>query len=81
MNVIPQVTAKPTYGGASIGTAQLDLGGVMPSVRLPSRIAGSNGTSLSTAALYSRTVRDEAVGVDASSLPRQLLDASRPRPW
>jgi hypothetical protein len=42
VNVMPQVTANPTYGGLSRDTAQLHLGGVMPSVLLPSRMAGLN---------------------------------------
>ena len=42
MNVIPHVIRKPTNGGSSIGTAQFDFGGVMPSVRLPSLTDGSN---------------------------------------
>ena len=42
VNVMPQVTAKARKGGASNGSAQFDLGGSMPSARLPSFTAAEN---------------------------------------
>ena len=41
VNVMPHVTAKPWYGGVSMGRAQLDLGGAMPCVCTPSSAVGS----------------------------------------
>ena len=41
VNVIPQVIGNATYGGVSIGSAQLDFGTASPSVRTPSCTAGS----------------------------------------
>src|SRR3972149_6241865 len=53
---MPQVVAYASNGGVSGGCAQFDFGGSMPTVLLPSFTVWSNGTSLRTAALYSRTV-------------------------
>src|SRR5437879_7798193 len=56
VNVMPHVTGKQRYGGASSRWAQFDFGGVMPAAALPSLTAGSKGLAL-TAALNSAIVR------------------------
>src|SRR5438309_6665863 len=56
VNVMPHVTGKQAYGGASSRWAQFDLGGVMPAAAFPSLTAGSKGLPL-TAALNSVIVR------------------------
>ena len=68
----------------SSGWAQLDLGGVMPRVDLPSFTAGLNGPGW-TAALYSRTVRTKpstsisSLRASSSSVPASAFVTSRMR--
>ena len=71
---MPQVTAKPRKGGVSIGRAQLDFGGVIPEVCLPSRMVGLYSPGC-TAALYSLIVCTSP-SVDAQ-LVRQFLNGLR----
>ena len=56
VNVIPHVIGNAVNGGCSTGSAQLDLGGSMPSVRLPSLTVGSKSPG-PIAALNASTVR------------------------
>ena len=76
MNVIPQVTGKAVNGGCSTGSAQLDFGGSMPSVRLPSLIVGSKSPGR-IAALNSATVRSSrAASMPSSSASSASVSAS-----
>ena len=51
VKVMPQVMAKASKGGVSRVWAQFDFGTSSPLVPRPSSTAGSNGTSVMTAAL------------------------------
>ena len=46
VKVIPPVIENAQYGGLSIGLAQLDFFGSIPSVHLPSSLVASDGTSI-----------------------------------
>jgi hypothetical protein len=87
VNVIPHVTGNAAYGGVSIASAQLDFGGVIPSVRRPSFTAGSNGRvelrdrAREPVRVDPQTHREllQRVGVDARRARRLVVDRAQQR--